>query len=266
VKVCSVESCDGIAKARGLCNSHYERARTGRNIDGPIRRWGSAPQNCSVDGCDGSAASNGLCDPHYRRQKAGQPLVVPLRKKGERSRGAKACMFDGCDDLYVASGYCDYHYRQHKRGAPLTQRPKSVPCHICGEAIQVGPSKRAGKRVHKECKNLDYQARRYGLDFHAFKQLNDQQGGLCAICGEDRTYQHHRRLSIDHDHETGAVRGLLCPPCNHALGFVADSERVVVGLLSYLIRASLCSPLDPAHLRMETATATERNDHGVRST
>lgn len=51
-----------------------------------------------------------------------------------------------------------------------------------------------------------------------FKQFSDLQNGCCAICGKTEEAE-GRRLALDHDHETGVVRGLLCLSCNQALGW-----------------------------------------------
>ena len=53
-----------------------------------------------------------------------------------------------------------------------------------------------------------------GIDDAAYAALLEQQGGGCAVCGNK---PRKRRLHVDHDHRTGAVRGLLCFTCNHYL-------------------------------------------------
>lgn len=55
----------------------------------------------------------------------------------------------------------------------------------------------------------------YGLTMDQFDALVAAQRGLCAMCGHAPT----GRFNVDHDHATGAVRALLCGPCNRALGF-----------------------------------------------
>lgn len=64
---------------------------------------------------------------------------------------------------------------------------------------------------------------KYGLTVEDFGKLLASQGGVCAICaGTDE----QRRLSVDHDHETGEVRGLLCSGCNGAkLGRLGDDPE-----------------------------------------
>lgn len=61
---------------------------------------------------------------------------------------------------------------------------------------------------------------KYGLTPDEFHALLEAQGGVCAICGGTDT---QRRLAVDHDHESGEVRGLLCSGCNGAkLGALKD--------------------------------------------
>ena len=58
------------------------------------------------------------------------------------------------------------------------------------------------------------------------------QGGLCAICR--RASGKTRRLSVDHDHKTGLVRGLVCRPCNDFLGWIMDDPEAGRRLYQYL--------------------------------
>lgn len=51
----------------------------------------------------------------------------------------------------------------------------------------------------------------------------------CAICGVET------RLVIDHDHSTGLVRGLLCPPCNSGLGMFRDRTEALGAAIAYLV-------------------------------
>lgn len=64
--------------------------------------------------------------------------------------------------------------------------------------------------------------------------LLDAQGGVCAICGNDEDGTGQRQLSVDHGHETGAVRGLLCNRCNPMLGYARDSIAVLQAAIEYL--------------------------------
>jgi hypothetical protein len=75
---------------------------------------------------------------------------------------------------------------------------------------------------------------RFGLTVEDYQAMLAAQGGVCAICGTPPTDR--RRLAVDHNHETGAVRGLLCVPCNQALGRFKDSPDVLAAAAMYLLR------------------------------
>jgi Recombination endonuclease VII len=68
----------------------------------------------------------------------------------------------------------------------------------------------------------------YGIGADEFDELVVRQGGVCAICG--RPDPEH----LDHDHETGAVRGVLCFNCNGGLGQFRDSIDALRSAASYL--------------------------------
>jgi hypothetical protein len=75
--------------------------------------------------------------------------------------------------------------------------------------------------------------KRYNLDLQAYKTLLEAQNGKCAICGGGETGK-FSRLSVDHDHATGKVRGLLCSACNAGLGRLRDSRKLLESALRYL--------------------------------
>lgn len=59
--------------------------------------------------------------------------------------------------------------------------------------------------------------KRYGITVEQYDLLLKSQKGVCAICGGNNLDE--KRLSVDHDHNTGEVRGLLCNTCNRKLGW-----------------------------------------------
>lgn len=72
----------------------------------------------------------------------------------------------------------------------------------------------------------------YGLEKGQYAELYLFQGSLCALCR--RATGKSRRLSVDHDHATGNVRGLLCRPCNTLLGHARDREDFFERCVDYL--------------------------------
>jgi hypothetical protein len=75
---------------------------------------------------------------------------------------------------------------------------------------------------------------KYGITLDDYDELIEKQGGKCAICGTDKPNGHHKRFVVDHNHETGEVRGLLCNNCNSALGYFQDNPDIIAKGFVYL--------------------------------
>jgi len=65
--ICAVTGCDRLSVAKGLCGTHYERARQGHDLATPIKQKLRQPIPCSVTGCDRLARKKGMCGTHYQR-------------------------------------------------------------------------------------------------------------------------------------------------------------------------------------------------------
>ena len=76
-------------------------------------------------------------------------------------------------------------------------------------------------------------SRKYGLSVEEYRALLSR--GVCDICGRPESAK-NKVLSVDHDHNTGRVRGILCNGCNKALGWLRDNPEVMSGMREYLIR------------------------------
>lgn len=93
-----------------------------------------------------------------------------------------------------------------------------------------------GRAVSNKRKQLLWEL--YRLTPQDYFRILDAQGGVCAICGKPPGAAHARdmRLAVDHDHETGSVRGLLCQSCNRAIGLLGDNPVLMRRAISYLLR------------------------------
>ena len=78
--------------------------------------------------------------------------------------------------------------------------------------------------------------RLYGFGEEEYTRLVEAAGGVCAICGEPPVKGRGKKLVVDHDHETGNLRGLLCAPCNASLGGFKDDPAVLAKAIEYLKR------------------------------
>lgn len=123
---CSVEGCERLTLAKGLCKAHYERNRrngTPGGLIGPAR-FVRPVRLCSVDGCDRLHKTNGFCALHYQRWcKWGDPLICkPAALYGEDHPGWK-----GVDLTYIGA---------HRRVFWSKGRASEHACVECG-----GPAK-----------------------------------------------------------------------------------------------------------------------------
>ena len=67
--------------------------------------------------------------------------------------------------------------------------------------------------------------RLYNISLEDYDQMFEAQNGKCKICGTEEN--NNRRFSVDHNHETGKVRGLLCYRCNTSLGWFENNKDSV---------------------------------------
>lgn len=79
---------------------------------------------------------------------------------------------------------------------------------------------------------------KYGLSIEQYMDMHESQNGLCAICLQPETALDRmgnlRPLAVDHNHDTGAVRGLLCHGCNVGIGLLKDDVDIIISAALYL--------------------------------
>jgi hypothetical protein len=131
---------------------------------------------------------------------------------------------------------------------------KTPHCVGCGETdITKFYVDDLGRRTNKSCKECHkinckrrwhgYSAvkkastrvKKYGITVDEFMKLCEAHNGKCAICGvEPKT---KRGLHIDHCHDTGVIRGLLCNGCNTGIGLLQESPEIMTKAIEYLLRS-----------------------------
>lgn len=125
---------------------------------------------------------------------------------------------------------------------PSTGKPQvfnKKACKFCGKEFQ--PQAPSHLYCSQDCQDAgwtsNYLKRTYNMTYQEWQEMFDKQGGKCAICGSKGFYLNKNaqlKLVVDHDHETGEVRGMLCHNCNRALGLLQDSERILSASIKYL--------------------------------
>ena len=176
----------------------------------------------------------------------------------------RTCMESDCDRPVQARGMCSLHYgRAWRRGdiparssrprhviSNINVQDKTCDCSICGPGSRLRVRNRENRPTSYSCRNGDRGRRLprprrrsgrairverawavYGISDAERAVRLAAQDGRCLICQEVTD-----RLVIDHSHEWGHVRGLLCRHCNAGLGFFRDNPDALARAAKYVRR------------------------------
>ena len=153
------------------------------------------------------------------------------------------------DDDNVVGRECQNCHKKAKRRerglrkpGPKPQAQRRTHCgvgHEMTEENTLWANDAARGRVRDRCRTcfrLSAIKRNYGLEPEEYTALGDAQSWRCGIC--DTPFGlNPRDTHVDHDHDTGAVRGLLCLNCNTGLGLLGDSTEGLAKAVNYLAKA-----------------------------
>ena len=162
-------------------------------------------------------------------------------------------MLKPLDDFYACAGMRDGHRNDCKTCNLAAKHARYV--------ANPEPAKERTRRWREENPNLYREAqerfrasggkaiadrrshlkRKHGITLQDYERMLADQTGTCAICG--RAPRSDISLHVDHDHETGRIRGLLCFKCNNALGDFEDHPEWLDRAASYLSRDPELEPL-----------------------
>jgi len=137
----------------------------------------------------------------------------------------------------LPSGYTNQCKKCHN--AYLKNRRDSDP-----EAYERIKQQGAAWRARNpEADRRKYLMRKFNITIEEYNEMFKKQNGVCAICGNEETVVRRSKsgkemLAVDHCHETGEIRGLLCFKCNTALGALGDTVENIQRVINYLNRSS----------------------------
>lgn len=252
-RTCLQSGCESQVIARGLCSQHYQRAKAAGILDQlapnpsttcehcgqPIpkgRRWGA--QYCSTD-CKQNAIDAARHEALVQRRTAQPRNCAWCREplSAAKRYGTRFC-----------SSACSDNWNNDQKRLSMLRAKKAARrlCQVCQKPI---PETRGSNAIYcsYECKKLGNRsgspkARRdqiannrrylYDITMEEFEARLASQGGVCAICRTDTWTG--KGPHVDHNHETGAVRGILCHKCNLGLGKFNDDPELLRAAATYL--------------------------------
>ena len=111
----------------------------------------------------------------------------------------------------------------------IIHRTKSN-CKACGEEFDT--KIKHGGYCCSKCRGLH---NNYGTNSKYYYDKLKEQNNSCAICKKEfddsTTY---RQINMDHNHKTNKVRGILCSPCNRALGLLKENKTIIINMIKYI--------------------------------
>ena len=121
--------------------------------------------------------------------------------------------------------------QEHVKNTSLLTEKSCGTCKIVKPADEF--HKNAGRRGGldercKSCRNTDIVEKRHGLKKGELQTLKEKYNFKCAICEQTD------ELAVDHCHETGRVRGMLCNNCNNGIGRFKDNTDYLHNAITYL--------------------------------
>ncbi len=178
-----------------------------------------------------------------RRRASGYVAVKPRLIPGEPSKWKRKCAFPGCKQI-TQGKLCRKHHHENIKVSDEVKRQKLCANskrwadanreRLAAYRVKYTEENRLAIRLRDRKKKLK---RAYGLSEQDALDMLEAQGGKCAICrktvglflGKGKGTAH-----IDHDHDTGKTRKILCPTCNTGLGSFGDSSEMLETAAKYL--------------------------------
>lgn len=216
----------------GYCSACYCRLRR----RGTLERKNVVNRGaCIVAGCEKESFAKNLCPHHY--QKAEHPAKAVWKQLRWRTAVADyPTHWDRFDAFIADVGERPSKFHQLRRiDAGLMWSKEN--CHwLCVVASKRDPMTPERRKAYAKEWNLQ---RRRNMSGEEYAAKMAAQNGCCAICSEpERAINAQtgrvQNLAVDHDHETGLNRGLLCVRCNKMIGYAQDDIATLMKAISYL--------------------------------
>lgn len=224
-RVCTVEGCDGEAKAHKLCAKHLKRwQRHGHTEQTRPKDWGKRESHSLYQTWAWQRRTRNLrmCSEwrkdfwQFVKDVGKRPSNDHKLQRIDETQPYSIKNFEWVKAEFKklrSESKREYHRRYQRNYR------KTIP----------------GKRA---IKNADLK-KKFGMSLDDYDKIFKDQNGVCAICGNVETYLDSRtqkvfELAVDHCHDSKKIRGLLCGQCNTGLGCFKDSTDLLTKAVDYL--------------------------------
>lgn len=127
-------------------------------------------------------------------------------------------------------------------------------CKKCQQKI----SNKKTQPLRNKLQQTRYREKRYGISLESYLILWEKQGKVCSICKTPNETNEY--FPVDHNHQTGKVRGILCPGCNRTLGVFKENIGILTSAVNYLIRTDFSRSWDHHFVSIASLIATRSKD------
>jgi len=124
-------------------------------------------------------------------------------------------------------------YETKRNGVAYGHHGKCKECYVKKQQENYDPLKKRNENLKRS----------YGITMNEYNEMLEKQNGKCAICGTTETKGRKSGrgggadvFAVDHCHDTGDVRGLLCHSCNRAMGLLGDNTHILQSMIEYLYK------------------------------
>jgi hypothetical protein len=117
--------------------------------------------------------------------------------------------------------------------------------------LQRAKKNNKAKLTCKQCIRAKYILKTYGITLDDYDGMLHEQSGCCKIC--HKKFKQGVNAHVDHDHDTGEVRGLLCLNCNTGIGKLGDAAEICLSAAIYLLTTGEAKA-DVSELQQKIAT------------
>ena len=132
-----------------------------------------------------------------------------------------------CNICGINKPITEYYEHRGGRSSPGYRIKTCKKCHATKSKAWVTANPEKTKQYRRRAKLKD----KYGISIEMYDSMFEQQKGVCALCNKP----HKRRpLNVDHCHQTGKIRGLLCDKCNMGIGLFDDNPALLEKVKDYL--------------------------------